>query len=272
MNRDSSLTEDENSASFRFRFLTINSIINRVLSYYLLLRSFTSRDLVISHKILLSRLCVIIRFITVEILHVSLLPDIRAIKERKVSYENFIQTSIQYLNRRWFWNVRKLERILHDHWVLIRNLLKDCKHREAQWFFTSIKLSVSKREKEVKRMLNDERKDLQATVKNESESNSLRKKRRIVLSSITNHNLYLISNEFEEDETLKHLELLKDFLVHAKTYRTVTTQTLMQLKSLLRINSVLQLIYDQLRASSNLLIEKQTILRESLKDMLLKKN
>ncbi len=79
---------------------------------------------------------------------------------------------------------------------------------------------------------------------------------------------YLISSDFEEDETLKHLKLLKDFLVHAKTYRTVTTQTVMQLRSLLRTNSVLQFIYDQLRDSSNLLVEEQAILRGNLEDML----
>ncbi len=43
------LTEDENSVSFYICFLAISSIINRMLSYYLLLRSFTQRDLVVSH-------------------------------------------------------------------------------------------------------------------------------------------------------------------------------------------------------------------------------
>ncbi len=120
--------------------------------------------------------------------------------------------------------------------------------------------------------LNDEEENSQATIKNKSESNSLWKKCRIVLSSIMNHNLYLISSDFKEDETLKHLELLKDFLVHVKTYGTATIQTLTQLRSLLRTNSVLQFIYDQLRASSNLLIEEQAILRGNLEDMLLEED
>jgi len=120
----------------------------------------------------------------------------------------------------------------------------------------------------VKRILNDEEKDSQTTVKNESELDSLRKKRRIVLSSTTNRNQYLISSDFEEDETLKHLKLLKDFLVHAKAYRTVTIQTVTKLRPLLRTISVLQLIYDQLRGSSNLLVEEQAILRRNLEDIL----
>jgi len=107
-------------------------------------------------------------------------------------------------------------------------------------FITSIKLSVSKRGKEVKRTLNDEGEDSQATVKNESESDPLRKKRRVVLPSATDHNLYLVPSESEGDEALKHLELLKDFLVHAKAYRTAKTQTLTQLRPLLRTNPVLQ--------------------------------
>jgi len=107
-------------------------------------------------------------------------------------------------------------------------------------FINSIKLSVSKRGKEVKRTLNDEGEDSQATVKNESESDPLRKKRRVVLPSATDHNLYLVPSESEGDETLKHLELLKDFLVHAKAYRTAKTQTLTQLRPLLRTNPVLQ--------------------------------
>ncbi len=41
MNKDNDLTEDENSVNFHFHFLAINSIIDKVLFYYLLLRSFT---------------------------------------------------------------------------------------------------------------------------------------------------------------------------------------------------------------------------------------
>ncbi len=41
MNKDNDLTEDENSVSSYFCFLAINSIINKVLSYYFLLHSFT---------------------------------------------------------------------------------------------------------------------------------------------------------------------------------------------------------------------------------------
>ncbi len=53
MNRNNDLTEDENSVSFCIHFLAISSIINKVLSYYFLLRSFTQRDLVVLHFILL---------------------------------------------------------------------------------------------------------------------------------------------------------------------------------------------------------------------------
>ncbi len=202
----------------------------------------------------------------------SLLPGIRAIEERKASYENFIQTSIRYLNRRRFWDVRKLERILHDHWVLHGIYWKIAGIEKLSDFFTPIKLPVPKRGKGVKRTLNDEGEDSQATVKNESESDPLRKKRRVVLPPATDHNLYLVPSESEGDETLKHLELLKDFLVHAEAYRTATTQTLTQLRPLLRTNPVLQPIYDQLRASSNLLVEEQAILRGSLEDMLLEED
>ncbi len=45
MNKDNDLTEDENSVSSCIRFLAISSIINSMLSYYLLLRSFTQKDL-----------------------------------------------------------------------------------------------------------------------------------------------------------------------------------------------------------------------------------
>jgi len=46
MNKNNNLTEDENSVSFYICFLTISSIINRMLLYYLLLRSFMQKDLV----------------------------------------------------------------------------------------------------------------------------------------------------------------------------------------------------------------------------------
>ncbi len=54
MNKDNDLTEDENSASFHFHFLAISSIINRMLSYYLLLCSFMLKDFIISHLLCIS--------------------------------------------------------------------------------------------------------------------------------------------------------------------------------------------------------------------------
>jgi len=45
VNKDNDLTEDENSVSFYIHFLAISSIINRDLSYYILLRSFMQRNL-----------------------------------------------------------------------------------------------------------------------------------------------------------------------------------------------------------------------------------
>ena len=44
MNKDNNLTKDENSVNFYICFLAISSIINKVLSYYLLLCSFTQRN------------------------------------------------------------------------------------------------------------------------------------------------------------------------------------------------------------------------------------
>ncbi len=50
MNKDNDLTEDENSVNSCIYFLAINSIINKVLFYYLLLHSFMQRDFVISQQ------------------------------------------------------------------------------------------------------------------------------------------------------------------------------------------------------------------------------
>lgn len=53
-------------------------------------------------------------------------------------------------------------------------------------------------------------------------------------------------------------------------YRSVTTQTVIQLRPLLKANPILRPVYDQLRSSSNLLVEEQatSILRGNLEDML----
>jgi len=50
VNKDNDLTEDENSVNSCIYFLAINSIINKVLFYYLLLHSFMQRDFVISQQ------------------------------------------------------------------------------------------------------------------------------------------------------------------------------------------------------------------------------
>lgn len=51
-------------------------------------------------------------------------------------------------------------------------------------------------------------------------------------------------------------------------YRSVTTQTVTQLRPLLKANPILRPVYDQLRSSSNLPVEEQAILRGNPEIML----
>jgi len=67
----------------------------------------------------------------------------------------------------------------------------------------------------------------------------LNKKRKVILSSTTDHSLFLVSSDSDDDKILKHLELLKNFMIHSEFYRIITTEILAQLKSLLKINSLL---------------------------------
>jgi len=112
---------------------------------------------------------------------------------------------------------------------------------------------------------------LQITLKNESEIDMLNKKHKVILSSATDHSLFLVSSDSDDNKILKHFKLLKNFSIHSKFYRVITTEILAQLRSLLKANSLLRSAYDQLRIRSNILVKKQTVLRAKLKKLLMKK-
>jgi len=118
------------------------------------------------------------------------------------------------------------------------------------------KLPEPKKGKGTKRVRADETEDPQATLKNESGSDALRRE---------------AQGRVRENE-VKHLELLKDFLIHAELYRTITTQTLAQLRPLLKANPFLRPVYDQLRTRSNSLVEEQAALRGSLEGIMEEEN
>ena len=131
---------------------------------------------------------------------------------------------------------------------------------------TSLNQTILSKKKKNKRILEVEE-DSQRIIKNESKSDS-QKKQKIALSSIKNHNLYLVSSDLKENEILKHMKLLRDFLVHAKAYRLLINLIVIQLRLLLKANSFLKLLYDQLRNEGNMLIEKQAILRGRLEKVM----
>jgi len=131
---------------------------------------------------------------------------------------------------------------------------------------TSLNQTILSKKKKNKRILEVEE-DSQRIIKNESKSDS-QKKQKIALSSIKNHNLYLVSSDLKENEILKHMKLLRDFLVHAKAYRLLINLIVIQLRLLLKANSFLKLLYDQLRNEGNKLIEKQAILRGRLEKVM----
>ena len=145
------------------------------------------------------------------------------------------------------------------------------KFLESMKFSSLFKFLELKRDRETKRIQIDEIKNLQITLKNESEINMLNKKRKVILSSATDHSLFLVSSDSDNDEILKHLELLKNFMIHSEFYKVITTETLAQLRSLLKTNSLLWSAYDQLQIRSNILVKKQTALRAELKKLLMKK-
>ncbi len=93
----------------------------------------------------------------------------------------------------------------------------------------------------------------------------------MVLPPAADHSLFLVPSDSDDDEVLKHLELLKDFVVHSESYRAITTETLAQLRPLLKANSLLRPAYDQLRTRSNTLVEEQAALRAKLEELLMKK-
>ena len=113
------------------------------------------------------------------------------------------------------------------------------KFLESMKFSSLFKFLELKRDRETKRIQIDEIKNLQITLKNESEINMLNKKRKVILSSATDHSLFLVSSDSDNDEILKHLELLKNFMIHSEFYKVITTETLAQLRSLLKTNSLL---------------------------------
>ncbi len=131
---------------------------------------------------------------------------------------------------------------------------------------TSLNQTIFSKKKKNKRILEVEE-DSQRIIKNESKSDS-QKKQKIALSSIKNHNLYLVSSDLKENEILKHMKLLRDFLVHAKAYRLLINLIVIQLRLLLKANSFLKLLYNQLRNEGNMLIEKQAILRGRLEKVM----
>jgi len=145
------------------------------------------------------------------------------------------------------------------------------KSLESMKFSSFFKFLELKRDRETKRIQIDEIENSQVTLKNESEIDTLNKKRKVVLPSATDHSLFLVSSDSDNDEVLKHLELLKNFVIHSEFYRVITTEILAQLRSLLKANSLLRSAYDQLRIRSNILVKKQAVLRAKLEELLMKK-
>ncbi len=145
------------------------------------------------------------------------------------------------------------------------------KFLESMKFFSLFKLLELKRDREIKRIQINKIKNLQITLKNESEIDTFNKKCKVILSSATDHSLFLVSSDSDDDKILKHLELLKNFVIHSEFYRVITTETLAQLRSLLKTNSLLRSAYDQLRIRSNILVKKQAALKAKLKKLLMKK-
>ena len=146
------------------------------------------------------------------------------------------------------------------------------KSLEFTKFFSLFKFLELKRSKETKWIQINEIENLQITLRNEFEIDMLNKKCKVILFSATDHSLFLVSSDSDDDnKILKHLELLKNFVIHSEFYRVITTETLAQLRSLLKTNSLLRSAYDQLRIRSNILVKKQTALKAKLKKLLMKK-
>jgi len=145
------------------------------------------------------------------------------------------------------------------------------KSLEFMKFSSLFKFLELKRDKETKQIQINKIKNSQITLKNESEIDMLNKKHKVILSSTTDHSLFLVSSDSDDDKILKHLELLKNFMIHSEFYRVITTEILAQLRSLLKANSLLWSAYDQLRIRSNILVKKQAALRAKLKKLLMKK-
>lgn len=145
------------------------------------------------------------------------------------------------------------------------------KSLESTKFSSLFKLFELKRSRETKRIQINEIENSQITLKNESEIDTLNKKRKVILSSATDHSLFLVLSDSDDDKVLKHLELLKNFMIHSEFYRIITTEILAQLRLLLKANSLLRPAYDQLRIRSNTLVKKQAALRAELKKLLMKK-
>ena len=145
------------------------------------------------------------------------------------------------------------------------------KFLEFMKFSSLFKSLEFKRNKETKWIQINKIENLQITLKNESEIDMLNKKRKVILSSATDHSLFLVSSDSDDNKILKHFKLLKNFVIHSEFYKVITTEILAQLRSLLKANSLLRPAYDQLRIRSNILVKKQTVLRAKLKKLLMKK-
>lgn len=136
----------------------------------------------------------------------------------------------------------------------------------TQIIIISIEESLKKREN-MKQILKIED-ESQEIIKKDSSAIEFRKKQKVVLSSTTNHNIFIISSDFEGSEITKHLKLLKNFLMHLKAYRTMTMKTLEQIRPLLKGNSSLKSEYERIRVKNNELIEQQAILQGNLKNLM----
>ncbi len=182
--------------------------------------------------------------------------------------KRFIKFIFDLINLIKFFTSRQLFKLIQ---IVNSTKLSFIKSLEFMNFSSLFKLLEFKRNKETKRIQIDNIENLQITLKNESEINMLNKKRKVILFSATDHSLFLVSSDLDDDKILKHLKLLKNFMIHSEFYRVITTETLAQFRSLLKANSLLWSAYDQLRIRSNILVKKQTALRAKLKKLLMKK-
>jgi len=150
--------------------------------------------------------------------------------------KRFIKFIFDLINLIKFFTSRQLFKLIQ---IVNSTKLSFIKSLEFMNFSSLFKLLEFKRNKETKRIQIDNIENLQITLKNESEINMLNKKRKVILFSATDHSLFLVSSDLDDDKILKHLKLLKNFMIHSEFYRVITTETLAQFRSLLKANSLL---------------------------------